>query len=60
LESTDIDVAKLSDLELRRTLTDNGVSVGPVTSKRILILINAEELMAFCLKFRSYTIDLST
>jgi len=59
LESTDIDVAKLSDLELRRTLTDNGVSVGPVTSKRILILINAE-LMAFCLKFRSYTIDLST
>lgn len=32
LESTNIDVAKLSDLELRRTLTENSVAVGPVTN----------------------------
>ena len=35
MKNKDVDVAKLNDLDLRKNLTESGLAVGPVTSKKI-------------------------
>lgn len=41
MDNKGIDVAKLSDLTLRKSLTESGLTVGPVTSKNIVFFLSS-------------------